>query len=78
MNHPPKIRTRNWVEINDESRGDYDDDDSNNVDNNKFKTTMISSSLCDYSVAYILVKGTITVSNTANDDGAAVNNTNRK
>ena len=39
---------------------------------------MISSSLCDYSVAYILVKGTITVSNTANDDGAAVNNTNRK
>ena len=42
MNHPPKFRTRNWVEINDESRGDYDDDDSNNVDNNKFKTTMIS------------------------------------
>ena len=78
MNHPPKFRTRNWVEINDESRGDYDDDDSNNVDNNKFKTTMISSSLFDYSVAYILVKGTITVSNTANDDGAAVNNTNRK
>ena len=78
MNHPPKFRTRNWVEINDKSRGDYDDDDSNNVDNNKFKTTMISSSLCDYSVAYILVKGTITVSNTANDDGAAVNNTNRK
>ena len=78
MNHPPKFRTRNWVEINHESRGDYDDDDSNNVDNNKFKTTMISSSLCDYSVAYILVKGTITVSNTANDDGAAVNNTNRK
>ena len=76
MNHPPKFRTRNWVEIN-ESRGHYNDDDSNNVNNNKFKTTMISSSLCDYSVAYILVKGTITVPNTAND-GAAVNNTNRK
>ena len=39
--------------------------------------TMIRSSLCDYSVACILVKGTITVSNIAND-GAAVNNTNRK
>ena len=55
MNHPPIFRTRNWVEIN-ESRGHYNDDDSNNVDNNKFKTTMISSSLCDYSVAYILVQ----------------------
>ena len=39
--------------------------------------TMIRSSLCDYSVACILVKGTITVSNITND-GAAVNNTNRK
>ena len=57
-------------------RGHYNDD-GNNVDNNKFKMTMIRSSLCDYSVACILVKGTITVSNIAND-GAAVNNTNRK
>ena len=38
---------------------------------------MISSSLCDHSDAYILVKGTITVPNTA-DAGAAVNNTNKK
>ena len=37
---------------------------------------MIRSSLCDFSDAYILVKGTITVSNTAGD--AAVNNTNKK
>ena len=37
---------------------------------------MISSSLCNYSDAYILVKGTITVPNTAGD--AAVNNTNKK
>ena len=43
----------------------------------KFKTTMLKSSLCDYSDAYILVKGTITVNNTA-AQGAAANNTNKK
>ena len=35
------------------------------------------SSLCDYSDGYILVKGTITVNNTA-AQGAAANNTNKK
>ena len=60
------------VEINDESRGAY------NVNSQiKFKTTMLKSSLCDYSDAYILVKGTITVNNTA-AQGAAANNTNKK
>ena len=49
---PSKIKTKNWVEINDESRGTY------NVNSQiKFKTTMLKSSLCDYSDAYILVKG---------------------
>ena len=71
-NQPSKFRTRNWVEINDESRGAY------NVNSQiKFKTTMLKSSLCDYSDAYILVKGTISVNNTA-AAGAAVNNTNKK
>ena len=71
-NQPSKFRTRNWVEINDESRG------INNVGSQiKFKTTMLKSSLCDYSDAYILVKGTISVNNTA-AAGAAVNNTNKK
>ena len=69
-NQPSKLRTRNCVEMNDESRGAY------NV-NIKFKTTMLKSSLCDYSDAYILVKGTISVSNTT-APGAAVNNTNKK
>ena len=41
------------------------------------KTTMLKSSLCDYSDAYILVKGTISVNNTA-AQGAAANNTNKK
>ena len=71
-NQPSKFRTRNWVEINDESRGAY------NVNGQiKFKTTMLKSILCDYSDAYILVKGTISVTNTAAAD-AAVNNTNKK
>ena len=34
----------------------------------KFKTTILKSSLCDYSDAYILVKGNITVNNTAAGD----------
>ena len=71
-NQPSKFRTRNSVEINDESRGAY------NVNSQiKFKTTMLKSSLCDYSDAYILVKGTISLNNTAAAD-AAVNNTNKK
>ena len=71
-NQPSKFRTRNWIEKNDESRG------VDNVNSQiKFKTTMLKSSLCDYSDAYVLVKGTITVNNIA-AAGAAANNTNKK
>ena len=73
-NKPSKFRTRNWVEKNDESRGDYNDDDNNNT---KFKTSMIRSSLCDYSYAYIRVKGTIKFTDTS-AEGTTVNNTNKK
>ena len=38
----------------------------------KIKTSMIRSSLCDYSGAYILVKGSITITNTGT--AAAFNN----
>ena len=38
---------------------------------------MLRSSLCDYGDAYILVKGNITVNNTA-ADGASADNTNKK
>ena len=38
---------------------------------------MLKSSLCDYSDAYILVKGTITVNNTA-AAGADANDYNKK
>ena len=71
-NQPSKFRTKNWVEINDESRGTY------SVNRQIiFKTSMLRSSLCDYSDACILVKGNITVNNIAAEDAAA-NNTNKK
>ena len=67
-NQPSKFRTRNWIEINDESRGTYPVNKQI-----KFKTPMLRSSLCDYADAYILVKGNITVNNTAVEDAAANN-----
>ena len=63
-NKPSKFRTRNWVEINDESRGTCT---SNDI---KFKTTMLRSNLCDYADAYILVRGTITITGAGDDDAA--------
>ena len=56
-NQPSKFKTKKkWVEINHESRGTY------NVNSKiKFKTTMLKSSLCDYSDAYIFVKGKIAI-----------------
>ena len=70
-NQPSKFRTRNWVKINDESKGRYDNG------NMRFKTSMIRSNLCDYSDSYILAKGTKTVANTVTV-GAAVININKK
>ena len=63
-NQPSKFRTRNWVKINDESRGKYT---SNDV---TFKTTMLRSNLCDYADTYILVEGTITITGSGDDASA--------
>ena len=60
-NQPSKFRTRNWLEINDESRGTYT---GNEI---KFKTTMLRSNLCDYADAYILLKRTITITGAGAD-----------
>ena len=70
-NQPSKFRTKNLVEINDESRVTY-----NTNSQIKFKNTMLKSSLCNYSDAYILAKDNITVNNTA-AHGVAANNTNK-
>ena len=71
-NQPSKFRTKNWVEINDDSRGTY-----NTNKKIKFKTTILKSNLCDDSDAYVLVKRTITIGDTS-AAGAAANNTNKK
>ena len=63
-NQPSKIRTRNWIEINGESRGTYIGSYI------KFETTMLRSYLRNYTDAYILVKGTITIAGEG-DDAAA-------
>ena len=68
---PSKFKTRNWVEINDEARGTYSPNKQI-----KFKTSMLRSSLCDYSDTYILVKGNTAVNNTT-AAGADANNTNK-
>ena len=60
-----KFRTKKLIEINDQSRGMY-----NTNSGIRFKTTMLKSSLCDYSDVYILMKRTITITG-AGDDAAA-------
>ena len=41
-NHPSKFRTKNWIKINDESRGGY-----TTGSDIKFQIKMLKSSLCD-------------------------------
>ena len=56
-----KFVTRKWIEVNDLSCGQY------SVNKNRgFKTTMLRSNLRDYSNAYIVAKGSITVEGTIN------------
>ena len=55
-NRPSKFRKRNWVEINDESSRTY-----NTYSQIKFEPTMLKSHLNDYSSAYILENGTVTI-----------------
>ena len=65
VNQPSRFRTKHWAEINDESSGNY------NINSQiKFKTSLLRSSLCDYSDAYM--SATITVPNTA--EAAAAKN----
>ena len=53
-NQLSKFRTKNWIEINDQSRVKYP------VNSDiRFKTTILKSSLCNCSDVYILVTGTI-------------------
>ena len=57
-NQTTRFRTNDQVETNDESHGVY-----NTGSQIRFKTSMLRSSLCNYSDAYILVSRTIIVQN---------------
>ena len=72
VNQPSKFRTKNWVEKNDESRGTYSVNRQIN-----FKTPVVTSSLYNYSDAYILVNGKTKVDNTTTA-AAAPTNKNKK
>ena len=52
----PKFVTKKWIEVYDQSEGNYDVNKEIRI-----KTSMLRSDLCDFSDAYIVVKGTITV-----------------
>ena len=60
----PRFTTKKWVEVHDQS-GSADDRYKPNKQI-RFKTSMLRSDLCDYSDAYIFVKGTITVTDPNN------------
>ena len=68
-NQLTKFATNIWVEINDDACGIY-----NSNSQIKFKTSMLKSSLCGYSDAYILAKWTISISKQA---GYNSNNNNK-
>ena len=59
----PRFITKKWIENHDQS-GNAEDryKPSKQI---KFKTSMLRSDLCDFSDAYIVVKGTITLTKNA-------------
>ena len=61
----PRFITKKWIEVHDQS-GNAEDryKPSKQI---RFKTSMLRSDLCDFSDAYIVVKGTITVTDPHND-----------
>ena len=67
---PSKFRTKNWIELHDNSRGTYTTNGQI-----KFENSMLKSSSRDYSNVYTLVKGIITVPNTV---VAAANNADKR
>ena len=58
----PRFITKKWVEVYDQSGSD--DDRYKPSKQIRFKTSMLRSDLCDYSDAYIVVKGDITLTKT--------------
>ena len=65
INEIPRFITQKWVEVHDQS-GRADDRYKPNKQI-RFKTSMLRSDLCDYSDAYAVLKGTITVTDPDSD-----------
>ena len=61
-NQPSNFRTKNWIEINHQSREVY-----NTNSDIRFKNTMLKSALCDYSNVCTLAKGIITITGAKDD-----------
>ena len=61
-NEIPRFITKNWVKVHDQS-GSADDRYKPNK-KIRFKTSLLRSDLCDYSDAYIVAKGDITLTKT--------------
>ena len=60
----PRFITKKWVEVHDQSGSTEDKyKPSKQI---RLKTSMLRSDLCDFSDAYIIVKGTITFIGTNN------------
>ena len=57
----PRFVAKKWIEVHDQSEENYDVNKENRI-----KKSMLRSDLCDFSNAYIVVKGTITVTNPDN------------
>ena len=69
----PKFVTKKWIEVYDQSQGNYDVNKEIRI-----KTSILRSDLCDFSDAYIVVTGNITVTKktfTANNFDAPNNTT---
>ena len=71
-NEMPRFITKKWVEVHDHS-GDANDRYKPNKPM-RLKTSMLRSDLCDFSDAYIAVKGDITLTKAANRDFIDVRN----
>ena len=72
INKSTKLRTKNQVEIGDNARGAY-----NTKSQIKIKTSIVKSSLCEYSDVYILVSGSITVEDISAAGTAAYNSSKK-
>ena len=57
----PRFVTKKWIEVYDQSENNY-----NANKEIRIKTPMLRSDLCDFSDAYIVIKGTITVTDPDN------------